>query len=162
LYLHTAKAIKSGQLNLQHTYRYLAIEDYLIKKETWEKEREKLLTNLGLADFADYDKVTNRLKVLLDKKYHQINQNHANKKNPYLKITPDKKNRFTLSTPALEQKETRHITALLEQSGYISILDVLTQINRITKFSSLFRHHNIKYQKKRPSDQIFIAGILGL
>jgi len=40
LFIHIADGIKSGKLNLKHSYRYLAIQDYLIDKVTWKSQRK--------------------------------------------------------------------------------------------------------------------------
>lgn len=37
LFIHIADAIKSGELNLKYSYRYLSINEYLIDETTWDK-----------------------------------------------------------------------------------------------------------------------------
>lgn len=57
LFMHVSDAIKSGELNLKYSYRYLSIDDYLIDKTIWIENREDLLKAAGLADFADYNTI---------------------------------------------------------------------------------------------------------
>ncbi|HEV2601205.1 MAG TPA: hypothetical protein VGT41_02815, partial [Candidatus Babeliales bacterium] len=46
LFMHVCDAMKSGELNLKYSYRYLSINDYLLDKTTWEENREALLGDL--------------------------------------------------------------------------------------------------------------------
>ena len=55
LFMHVADAIKSGKLNLKQSYRYLAIQDYLVDKVTWKSRRNELLKLAGLEEFSDYN-----------------------------------------------------------------------------------------------------------
>lgn len=42
-----------GKLNLQYSYRYRAIQDYMISTARWQKERDHLVKLAGLESFAD-------------------------------------------------------------------------------------------------------------
>ena len=42
LFFAIADAIKSGEINLNDSYRYLAVQDYLIDKNRWQEEKEEL------------------------------------------------------------------------------------------------------------------------
>jgi TnpA family transposase len=160
LFNHMAEAIKSGNLNLKYSYRYLSIKDYLIDEETWKKERSKLLKLTGLYKFNNVDKVLFQLKRRLDKKYYRINKRFLEGRNPYLSI--NKEGMPHVSTPALDDRETEYISTLLSQNGYLPVLRVLYEIDHVTKFSSYFKHHNLKYLKPRPKSSIFHAGIIAL
>jgi TnpA family transposase len=50
----------------------------------------------------------------------------------------------------------------LSQINYIPFLDILSEINTIVSFTNCFKHHGIKNIKRRPKDDIFSAGIIGL
>jgi len=86
LFIHIANAIKSGELNLKYSYRYLSIQDYLIDKEIWEKQKEELLKLAGLEHFICFKTVIEDLKKKLDYKYHYVNQRLIEGRNPYLTI----------------------------------------------------------------------------
>jgi TnpA family transposase len=162
LFVHVADAIKSGALNLRYSYRYLAIQDYLIDEATWRAQRKELLKLSKLEDYANCSTVMEKLKVKLNEKYHAVNHRFKNKQNPYLTINADKNDRVHVTTPALDDKETKHISALLGQVGYIPILRLLSDVNNITNFSECFTHHNIKHSKSKPRTDTFLAGIIGL
>ena len=160
LFIHIADAIKSGELNLKYSYRYLSIQDYLVDEKTWIKEREELLRVTGLERFADYETVMAELKQKLNDKYQTVNERFLGNRNPYISI--DKESFVHVTTPALPDKDTEYINALLGQVGYVPILQVLSEINDITHFAKSFKHHSIKNVKQRPRAITFMAGIIGL
>lgn len=160
LFIHTAEAIKSGELNLKYSYKYLSIQDYLINEKTWIKDRDELLKAAGLEEFANYETIIAELKQKLDSKYQIVNERFLGNRNPYLSVDED--GFVHISTPALADKDTEYINALLGQVGYVPILQVLSEINNITHFMHCFRHHSIKNVKRRPKATTFIAGIIGL
>jgi hypothetical protein len=49
LFIHTATSIKSGNLNLEYSYKYQSLDDYMIGKDRWNREK---LDRLG-RDTAD-------------------------------------------------------------------------------------------------------------
>ena len=57
--------IKSGTLNLKLSYKYRALEDYLISRERWEKHKLVLLERAGLLEFMDPKTVLDELDSML-------------------------------------------------------------------------------------------------
>ena len=49
LFIHIRTSIKAGTLNLEHSYKYRPLEDYLISNQRWQKEKESLLERAGLS-----------------------------------------------------------------------------------------------------------------
>ncbi len=162
LFIHVADGIKSGKLNLKQSYRYLAIQDYLVDKITWKSQRNELLKLAGLEEFSDYNIVIKKLIELLDEKYHAVNQRVSKNLNPYLSFNEKGDNYIQVNTPALDEKETKHISAFLNQLGYIPILRVLSEVNHVTKFTKSFTHHSVKNSKTKAQASTFYAGIIGL
>lgn len=162
LFIHVADALKSGELNLKFSYRYLSIQDYLIDKESWQTKRDEILKLSGLEKFNDYTSTIEPLKTLLEEKYHSINKRVLNQLNPHLSFSKDKKSRIKIATPPLDEKETRHISAFLNQSDYIPIFRILSDIHQATRFLESFQHYAIKNTKAKPQDAVFFAGIIGL
>jgi hypothetical protein len=97
LFSHMESAIKSGHLNLLHSYRYKAIHEYLIDERLWKSQRKSLLESAGLVDFIDFNKVISKLKTQLDDKYKTVNERFINGENNYLTI--DEKGKMKIITP---------------------------------------------------------------
>jgi Domain of unknown function (DUF4158) len=119
LFIHCADAIKSGALNLYYSYRYKAIQDYLIDETAWKKHRLQLIKTAGLEKFLDYPKTLEQLKQTLEEKYQKVNQRLLEKRNPYLSV--DEKGDIHVTTSAIEKEDTEYTAALLEQAGYVPI-----------------------------------------
>ncbi|MFV9852087.1 MAG: DUF4158 domain-containing protein, partial [Rickettsia aeschlimannii] len=74
LFMKIAEAIKSGEISLTSSYRYMSIESYLIKEEIWHAQKEELLRKLDLQEFMDIEKVLKKLRTELDYKYRAVNK----------------------------------------------------------------------------------------
>lgn len=55
LFQQTTDAIKRGSLNLKHSYKYKAIDDYLILKEVWNKDQDELLEKANLSHLKELE-----------------------------------------------------------------------------------------------------------
>jgi len=159
LFAHLFDGIKSGKLNLRHSYRYKAIHEYLIDDAYWESHKSELLEQAGLTSFSDFNAVISSLKQQLGQKYKTVNERILNGGNKFLTI--DDKGKFKISTPKTESDESEYVSALLGKSGFVPILQVLSDINKVTKFTDTFKHHSIKNKKMDPKTQTIFAGIMG-
>lgn len=159
LFSHMEASIKSGRLNFVDSYRYRAIHEYLIDENTWKLKRQSLLITAGLSEFNDLSIVINKLKTQLETKYQAVNNRFLKSENSHLTI--DKNGKAKVSTPKRDSDDTEFISSLLSQSGFIPILQVLSDINNITQFASSFKHFSHKHKKMRNDPKIIFAGILG-
>ena len=73
------------------------------------KKRDELLKLARLSAFSDYKAVISELKQILDKKYQSVNERILNGLNPHIGFDKDKDSRFQITTPALDEKETKHL-----------------------------------------------------
>ena len=158
LFIHMADAIKSGKLNLKYSYRYKAIHEYLIDKIIWEHNKERLLRDAGLSEYADLNTVLNELKQTLNAKYGSINKRYLSGENPYLTIENQSPK---INTPKVDNDNMEYISTLLTEAGYVPILQVLSDVNQASQFVSCFKHHSNKHKKMKPYAQTIFAGILG-
>ena len=53
LFLHVQGAIKSGTLNLKHSYKYRPLDDYLIDRDHWHRDKAALIERAQLQSFVD-------------------------------------------------------------------------------------------------------------
>jgi hypothetical protein len=158
LFIHIADAIKSGKLNLKYSYRYKTIHEYLIDKKTWEKKKSSLLKSAGLREYANFNTTIKELKNKLQEKYHTVNKRFKNGDNKYLTIENKKPK---LTTPRVENNDMEYISSILTQTGYVPILQVLSDINQNTNFVDCFKHFSIKHKKMKPKANTIFAGIIG-
>jgi hypothetical protein len=158
LFVHIADAIKSGTLNLMHSYRYLSIDEYLINKKSWESNKQGYLDRADLAAYSSSKDTIAPLQDKLDKQYHTVNQSINNGRNPHISF--NKAGEIIVDTPKVEKIETMRIAELLKQENYISILDVLGVVDRLTNFSECLQHYRVVQQIKRPQPIVLVAGLM--
>ena len=105
-FIAIADGIKSGGLNLRHTYRYKAIQDYLIDCKQWRQQRDELLEAAGLSQFADANGVLDELKTQLHARYQEVNIRFNMQK---IHISALISNRKSLSGHRLRQMNKKNI-----------------------------------------------------
>lgn len=159
-FIYVANAIKSGQLNLKHSYKYRPLDDYLIGKKRWEEEKETLMARAGLSEFADPNPVLTKLDEALYEQYKKTNQNIEDQKNAYLKISSG--GDFTVSTPKQEEKTTEILKPYFPERHFVPLPELLSTVNAHTGFLEEFQHWQQRYVKSRIPDKILYAGIIGL
>ena len=160
LFCKISNAIKSGQLNLLSSYRYLSIDDYLIDEAEWGENKQLILERLGLSHFENIEGVLSTLRELLTKQFIDVNQRIIQGENKYVTIKKD--GTFSLHTPPIQKPDYDAISVIIGKDRYIPILQMMTEMNALCNFTSNFKHYKIKGAKEKPENEIFYAGIFAL
>ena len=53
LFLHVQNGIKSGALNLEHSYKYRPLDDYLLDRDRWQRDKQQLIERAELEAFVN-------------------------------------------------------------------------------------------------------------
>jgi len=159
LFVKIAEAIKSGAINLIHSYRYLSIEEYLINKKFWLQNRQDILERAELTAYSSATTTIAPLKLKVDEKYHHVNKRINSGENPHVSF--NKIDEIIVDTPKVEKIGTQQISELLKQENYISILDVLNTVDKIAYFTEPLQHYSVVQKIKRPEPVMFYAGLIG-
>jgi predicted phosphatase len=159
LFIRIADAIKSGVLNVERSYRYRSLDDYLISSVEWAANRDAYLEQADLTAAADCQPYLDTLLSALDRQYETTNRHILDGKNEDVSFHKD--GSVIIHTPREEEEEAQPIGNFLPNGRYISLLEVLSTVERHTKFLDAFQHWQVKYTKERPADRSFYAGIIG-
>jgi hypothetical protein len=148
LFCKVANAVKSGQINLASSYRYLSIETYLISETEWQTRKQELLEKIGLSEFTDIEALLSRLNTHLSQQYLEVNQRIISKENRY--VTLKKDGRFSLYTPAVEKPDYDSIATIIGKNRYVPILQMMAEMDMISSFTADFKHYKVKDAKAKP------------
>lgn len=159
-FFHIAGAIKSGALNLEHSYKHQPLDDYLITKQRWQQEKETLLARADLQPFVDPKKVLDELDQVLFQQFQATNDHLHEGLNPYVKIGTN--GLFSLSTPKQEEQAIELLRPYFPDQHFVPLPEVLSTVNKHTKFLDEFQHRQQRHIKGRVADKILYAGIIGL
>ena len=160
LFQHVAAAIKAGSLNLDGSYKYRPLDDYLISRKRWEREKQELLERAGLADFDDPKPVLGELEAVLQQQYETTNRAASDGSNPYLKVRSP--GNFRVVTPALDEVESEPLRDFLPKRELIPLSEILATVDQHCGMFEEFRHWQQVNVDQTPSTAITIAGIMGL
>jgi TnpA family transposase len=153
--------IKSGEVNLKHSYKFRCLDDYLIPKAEWIKDRDQLLKQAGLSQKKNVLKIIDNAAQKLDKAYAITNESINQGLNPHITIETKGKYKYKLRTPGTDYMTENHLLEYFPQNKYISLSEVLAKIHEATGFFDHLFHLKQKYVKDRPNLETFIAGTIG-
>lgn len=151
-------AIKSGDLNVEQSYKYRPMDAYLIDKDRWQRDKAHLLERAGLTEFANPEAVLALIKPALSGQYEATNRNAA--ANPYLKLRKD--GTFYIATPALDAQDDDPLGDLFPQRHDVPLAQVLETVNTHCGMLQSFEHWQQTHVRQATSHPALLAGIMGL
>ena len=160
LFLHVAGAIKSGQINLEHSYKYRSLDEYLIDRNRWEMEKQDLMHRAELTDFKDCKPILKQFEQALSEQYKFTNDHIKNNANPHFKAGSGKN--FTIATPKQEDEAANLLKSYFPDRHFVPLPEILSTVNAHTEFLQEFQHWQQRYVKNRTNDRVLYAGIVGL
>ena len=162
LFVHVARAIKAGTLNLEYSIKYRPLDDYLIDKGRWQRQRDVLIERAGLGELADPDKVLVELDDALQAQYLSTNECIADGANPHFRHSA--RHRFTIATPRTDEEDgadQEPLWPLLPGRHIVPLPEVLATVNRHSRFSAECRPWQHTRQHAIGERAIF-AAVMGL
>ena len=159
LFFAVARSIKAGTLNARYSYRYRAIDEYLIPKEPWHANWDQYIKQSGLTSFADGKTLLSEHATQLHDGYTRTNERIKAGENTEVYL--NQSDNLVIRTPKVEKEDTDKLSDLFLSRKYVSILEVLYEVNQATHYLDRFEHYNLKYKKQRPAPEVFIAAIIG-
>ena len=159
-FLHVQNGIKSGALNLEHSYKYRPLDDYLIDCDRWQRAKQQLIERAGLEGFVDPRKTLKELDEALYQQYLLTDRNIAEGKNPHIKFK--KNGGFTLSTPKQEESDAEPLQQYFPDHRIVPLVEVLATVNRFTHYVDELQHPQQRYHHGKPSEAAIYAGIIGI
>jgi TnpA family transposase len=159
LFSKLAEAVKAGALNVRHSYKYRSLDDYLLPQDTWHRTRQEYLDRAGLTVVADCPALLASLAETLDAQFCATNQRILAGENPHLTFHPDES--WHVFTPKTDTEEAGALSSVFPESRYISLLEVLATVNRLSGFVDEFQHWQVRHNRAKPPARTFFAGILG-
>ena len=157
LFIHVLGGVKSGTLNLIHSYKYRPLDAYLIARDRWEKDKENLLARAGLEGFSDAGQVLHQLDEQLHDQYLKTNQHLHDGSNDQVTFT--KTETLVVKTPKAEEREVESLQEVFPERQYIALSEVLATVDHYSGCLDAFQHWQQRYNRPIPARKTFIAGL---
>ena len=158
LFQKIAAGIKSGAVNFEQSHKYRSLDDYLIPARKWQTETAELLSSSDLERFVNFPPLLEILAPVVDESFSRMNNSAS--ANSFLKIKADQS--WSVSTPKEETVFSQPLKRFFPARKIISLSEILSTVNRATNFLAEFDSGQMTGIRKRPGNQIFFAGIIGL
>jgi hypothetical protein len=110
LFLHVQNGIKSGALNLEHSYKYRPLDDYLLDRARWQRDKQQLIERAELEAFVNPHKVLRELDEALHQQYLTTNQHIPSRR------IPTSNSRRTAASPSPRPSRKRATRSLYSNS----------------------------------------------
>lgn len=160
LFIAIADGIKAGSLNLKHSYRYRAFNDYLINMEEYHQFKADYLKQHHMESLHTHENILKDLKGEVDGIYRSVNSNIVKGINSFFHARGD--GSYMVHTPKLEKKEEDEgIGIYLPKEKFTPLIDVLRQIDRLSIYSAKFLHHTRTLHHRSPKSNALYASIIG-
>ncbi len=135
---HLAKAIKSGNCNVSHSYRYRPFESYLPSEQVWQKEKETLLARAGLSHWQDWHSVKKQLQDSLQTHFDTTFSRIEGGLNQHIAKRRDGKPRF--ATPTQPESVDTLPFDLYPTDRLIPLVEILYTVNQHCQFIKHLEH----------------------
>lgn len=157
-------ALRAGSLNLLYSYKYRALDEYLIPKAMWLADREHYLRQAELMKIVDPHEMLSIARRLVERAYRETNDHFLSGRNSFLKVAVN--GRIQVATPPRPQPEdvdgSVAIGDYLPANKSIPVAEVLAVVNRLTGFLDCFEHWQESHiKKKQRPETLFYAAIIG-
>ena len=159
LFIHVQGGIKSGTLNLEHSYKYRPLDAYLIDRDRWQQDKAALIERAGLRAFVDPHRVLAELDEALYQQYVLTNAHILEGKNPHIKF---KKEGFTVATPTQEESDAGPLQQYFPERDVVPLLEILATVNRHTGWMEEFQHWQQRYHHGERPDRAVYAGVIAI
>ncbi|MEM7373829.1 MAG: Tn3 family transposase [Bacteroidota bacterium] len=157
LFKSMCEHLKAGSLNLTHSYRFKAYDEYLIPKKQWLAQRSALLKEADLTHLVNSTEHLKELEKRLNQAYDTSNRNILMGDNPHIRL--HKSGKFHVNTPASTVSQILEDQPLFPSQKIIPLSEILATIEKLTGYLGAFSHLQPTYQKSRPDKRVFFAGI---
>jgi|GEM_PF-962536 len=161
LFKYVATNVRSGSLNFEASYKYKALDEYLVPKAEWVIEGPDLIKQAGLEKFTNCDLVLFGLENVISQEYTRTNENIKSGANQFIKFK--KVNDYTLKTPALDKKDSdiTPLTGYFPDPYKVPMQEVLFTVNEASGFLDCFEYYKTTH-KRESSRKLLVAGVMSL
>ncbi|WP_037992070.1 Tn3 family transposase [Teredinibacter turnerae] len=161
LFCKMEESIRNKSLLLAHSYRHKDPRSLFISDEKWKKERLDLCRRAGIENRMDADSCLNELRDSIYTLYDKLNQEIKDKTNT--DVYPHPKGGWRFDLPAPDFSTEKFIPNLLGNSdGYITLLNVLREIDSFSGFSDSFANMRMSGGKTQPENIQLFATLYSL
>ena len=161
IYQSLTNSLESGDIYCRDSTQFRSLEDELIDKKHWEKNKDKILEELGYPRLKKpIEETILQLEEELENKIVNVNKRIREGQNNHVKITGKGDNiKWSLPYKKPEDTENHSFYSHLPQIG---IGDVLRFVNEQCGFFEAFTHILGRYIKSEADNHNIIAGVVAL
>ena len=161
LYTYIEKHLQKGIVTIKDSLSYRSLDDELIKKEGWDKDKESILQSIkNQLISADIAKISDNLESLLSNRYKEVNQKISSGINNKIKIKYTKKGEVAKWRLPYRKMEDSANNPFYENMNMSSVGEIIKFTNHHTDFMKKFTHILPSYSKNQAEEASISACIV--
>lgn len=152
------ESIRDRILTLKYSYRFLADEDFLIRKSEYKQNEDAILFSNSLEHLKNGEKVLEDLGKKLTSSYESFNREIRN--NSFIVL--DKNNNWKTKKDEADYSASEFIPKLIDDGGARTLYEMLSEIDSYTDFSDHFRNYQVSHGKQTIDNKLLYAVLMSL
>jgi TnpA family transposase len=161
LYSYIEKYLKSGVVTIKDSISYRSLDDELLEKDYWSRERENILKNIeNQLIYIDIAVILTNLETLLSKRYHEVNKRINSKDNDKIQIKYDKKGNLADWKLPYKKSDDGVNNPYYDNMNVSTISQIIRMTNHHTGFMKQFTHILPSYSKSQADESAISACIV--
>lgn len=158
LYTHIEKHLGKGTVTIKDSLSYRSLDDELIKKEDWDKDKDSILHHLKNQLISiDIEKILGNFESLLSNRYKEVNQRISSGINSKINIKYNKKGEVVSWRLPYKKIEDSVNNTFYESMNISSVGQIIKFTNHHTDFMKKFTHILPTYSKTQAEEAVISA-----
>ncbi|KKB96561.1 Tn3 transposase DDE domain protein, partial [Candidatus Arcanobacter lacustris] len=161
LYSYIEKYLKSGAVTIKDSISYRSLDDELLAKDYWSREKKAILKNIeNQLVCTDIIEILKNLEELLSRRYHEVNKRINSKDNNKIQIKYDKKGNFIDWKLPYKKLDDGVNNPYYDSMEISTISQIIRMTNHHTGFMKQFTHILPSYSKNQADESAISACIV--
>ncbi|WP_295872010.1 Tn3 family transposase [uncultured Zhongshania sp.] len=161
LFIHLEKCIRNKSVTLLHSYIHQDPNTTFISNQKWDNEKHSLCAKSGLLNFLDGEGSLKKLGHSVHDFFDRLHKGIESEENSFVRTHP--RHAWFYDTPKTDFSTEKFISKLLNNDNvYISLLNVIREIDRYANFSDRFSNKRISGGKASISKKLIYATLYSL
>lgn len=158
LYSYIEKHLGKGTVTIKDSLSYRSLDDELLKKEDWDKNKVTILQNLeNQLISTDIEKILDNFESLISTRYREVNQRISSGINDKIKIKYNKKGEVVRWRLPYKKADDGVNNPFYESMNISSIGQIIKFTNHHTNFIKEFTHTLPTYSKTKAEEAVISA-----
>lgn len=158
LYTHIVKHLSKGTVTIKDSLSYKSLDDELLEKEYWNNYKDSIIQSIKSQLISiNMEQILSNLELLLNKRYHEVNQRINSGTNNKIKVKYNKQGDVIHWKLPYKKSDDSINNPFYDSMDIATISQIIKFTNDHTGFMKKFTHILPTYSKKQSEESSISA-----